>query len=689
MDRKIYFRHMRERISFIIFLFSLVLLIEFSGILYAQTVSFEKGKATILPQSYKALDELGKKLIEALQKKPDLKIEIVGHTDNTGSFEFNKKLSLERAKAVRDYLVKKFNLKPENFIIRGAGPSEPIAPNDTEEGRARNRRVEVIIGEEKIVLSAEPEKPEPVNPDAWIKWFKNDVKYQRRGEASWLNPYLNQDLYRLWKVNTLRDSLSVIKFRDGSTIDMLPNTLIIIYGNLGDERRRLKDNKHHVELSTGKLYNKLKSITPKDSFNVYTPSAELSIFSKENSIEVNQKGDTIVNVHDGYVLVSAQGKTVKVERGYGNITKKGEPPSAPILLPDAPSDFSPRGKIYLFRGELLAINWNEVTGVSRYYFQLTTDSTFESLDLFEETEKNGIQIAPNTLTAGQTYYYRVKAIADNGLESKFSDPQEFSFEYRPMTEISGVEDGSRIYVHENTFLIKGNTYGDYVFINGTEAKIDESKQFQYNYDLKEGENEIEVKTIAKRGAEETIKFTVVYVKKTELPEQPKEETPKKLIIVADEEEMNGESIIAVSGGYSYLVGSWGGEIKNGLLFPKLDISIYFPNFLFKPVVSFYLSHLKLGGRQGNFALGVIYEFLKSNFTPFVSASFTFSGWDQNLIEKLEKSNTIGLIPSAGFRYILLNKLVLRISSDFILNLNNLNSLLICFGVGYRLGMAEY
>ncbi len=278
MDRKIYFRHIRERISFIIFLFSLFLLIEFSGILYAQTVSFEKGKATILPQSYKALDELGKKLIEALQKKPDLKIEIVGHTDNTGSFEFNKKLSLERAKAVRDYLVKKFNLKPENFIIRGAGPSEPIAPNDTEEGRARNRRVEVIIGEEKIVLSAEPEKPEPVNPDAWIKWFKNDVKYQRRGEASWLNPYLNQDLYRLWKVNTLRDSLSVIKFRDGSTIDMLPNTLIIIYGNLGDERRRLKDNKHHVELSTGKLYNKLKSITPKDSFNVYTPSAELSIF---------------------------------------------------------------------------------------------------------------------------------------------------------------------------------------------------------------------------------------------------------------------------------------------------------------------------------------------------------------------------------------------------------------------------
>jgi len=104
----------------------------------------------------------------------------------------------------------------------------------------------------------------------------------------------------------------------------------------------------------------------------------------------------------------------------------------------------------------------------------------------------------------------------------------------------------------------------------------------------------------------------------------------------------------------------------GYCFPNWIISIYFPNFLFKPVVSFYLSHLKLGRHQGNFALGVIYEFFKSNFTPFISDSFTFSMWDQSLMKKLGKSNTVGLIPSAGFRYILRNKLVLRISSDFIL-----------------------
>ncbi len=672
-------------------MFSLVLLVDFSWT-YAQTVSFEKGKAKILPQFYKALDELGKKLIEALQKKPDLKIEIIGHTDNTGSFEFNKKLSLERAKAVRDYLVKKFNLKLENFIIRGAGPSEPIAPNDTEEGRARNRRIEVIIGEEKIVLSSEPERPiEPENPEAWIEWFKNDVKYQRRGESIWLNPHLDQGLYRLWKVNTLRDSLSVIKFRDGSRLDMLPNTLIIIYGNLGDEPRRLKDYKHHVELSTGMLYNKLKSVTPKDSFNVYTPSAELSIFSKENSIWVNKKGNTIVSVHDGYVLVSAQGKAVKVEKGYGNITEKGKSPSDPIPLPDEPSDFSPRGKIYLFKGELLAINWNEVTSASKYYFQLSTDSAFESLILDQEIEKNVIQIPTDTLIAGQTYYYRVKSIDYNGLESKFSEPQELLFDYKPMTEILGLNDGYIIYSRENKFFIKGNTVGQKVFINGAEAKIDESKQFQYTYDLKEGENEIEVKTISNGGVEEIIKFKVIYVKKPESTEQqmPKDELPKKMIIISAEEEKDGGIIIAIGGGYSYLSGSWRKQMEGGLLFPKFEISIYFPEFLLKTFTSFYLSHLKGGGQQSNWALGVFYEFFKSNFTPFASASFTFSMWDQSLMEKLGKSNSIGIIPSAGFRYILRNGLVLRISSDFILNLNNLNSLLICFGIGYRLGTVEY
>jgi len=77
------------------------------------------------------------------------KITITGHTDNTGSADYNMKLSLRRAEAVRDHLVG-LGIDPNKLEVKGEGMSNPIADNSTEQGRAKNRRVEVeIIGLEK------------------------------------------------------------------------------------------------------------------------------------------------------------------------------------------------------------------------------------------------------------------------------------------------------------------------------------------------------------------------------------------------------------------------------------------------------------------------------------------------------------------------------------------------------------
>ncbi len=76
-----------------------------------------------------------------LQEYPTLKVEISGHTDNVGSVEYNKKLSEARAAAVRDYLVSQ-GIKEDRIISKGYGSLKPRATNDSEEGRALNRRVE-------------------------------------------------------------------------------------------------------------------------------------------------------------------------------------------------------------------------------------------------------------------------------------------------------------------------------------------------------------------------------------------------------------------------------------------------------------------------------------------------------------------------------------------------------------------
>jgi len=73
-----------------------------------------------------------------------MKLEISGHTDNTGSLRINQKLSRDRAKAVVDYLVSS-GVSADMLVYKGYADSQPVAPNDTAEGRERNRRVEFKV----------------------------------------------------------------------------------------------------------------------------------------------------------------------------------------------------------------------------------------------------------------------------------------------------------------------------------------------------------------------------------------------------------------------------------------------------------------------------------------------------------------------------------------------------------------
>ncbi len=102
--------------------------------------NFDFGKATLQESSYPVLDEL----VAYLKRKEDDRIEIGGHTDNVGNAASNLKLSLDRANAVRDYLMSK-GIDGARLTAKGYGMTQPIADNKTEDGRAENRRTEVTI----------------------------------------------------------------------------------------------------------------------------------------------------------------------------------------------------------------------------------------------------------------------------------------------------------------------------------------------------------------------------------------------------------------------------------------------------------------------------------------------------------------------------------------------------------------
>ena len=110
-----------------------------------QGIEFETGKSTIKPKSYSLLDQIAKIFIE----NTNYIIEVQGHTDSTGKYDFNMKLSDDRANAVRDYLIGK-GVPFERMTAKGYGPDVPIADNKTSAGRQKNRRVEFNITFEEV-----------------------------------------------------------------------------------------------------------------------------------------------------------------------------------------------------------------------------------------------------------------------------------------------------------------------------------------------------------------------------------------------------------------------------------------------------------------------------------------------------------------------------------------------------------
>ena len=104
-------------------------------------VHFRTNRATIMPQSFPLLDEVAQTIIA----HPEiLKLRVEGHTDDRGKAAHNLKLSKSRAKAVYDYLVRK-GVPRDRLVHEGYGMTQPIASNETEEGRAKNRRVQFTI----------------------------------------------------------------------------------------------------------------------------------------------------------------------------------------------------------------------------------------------------------------------------------------------------------------------------------------------------------------------------------------------------------------------------------------------------------------------------------------------------------------------------------------------------------------
>lgn len=114
-------------------------------------VSFDTGRADIRPNFRPVLDRFA----QSLMANPSATVRVIGHTDSIGSDAINGPLSVNRAQSTRDYLVGR-GVNATRIAIDGRGSREPIADNTSDAGRARNRRVEIFVGEQVAMAPAAP-----------------------------------------------------------------------------------------------------------------------------------------------------------------------------------------------------------------------------------------------------------------------------------------------------------------------------------------------------------------------------------------------------------------------------------------------------------------------------------------------------------------------------------------------------
>ena len=105
-------------------------------------ISFDSGRSEVKGDFSRVLDRFA----SSLRDNPNTDVRIVGHTDNTGSDAINNPLSVDRATSTRNYLTAR-GVSNARIRVEGQGSYQPIASNSTPDGRARNRRVEIFVGE--------------------------------------------------------------------------------------------------------------------------------------------------------------------------------------------------------------------------------------------------------------------------------------------------------------------------------------------------------------------------------------------------------------------------------------------------------------------------------------------------------------------------------------------------------------
>lgn len=264
-------------------------------------VHFDVTGHTLTLESDTVLASVGNKMHEA----QNLKIDIYGYTDNTGSPASNIVLSKERAAQVKRYLVDTLGVHDDRIQTFGFGAENPVASNNTDEGRKKNRRAEIVIRK----------------PDAVITWFENDVKVQPPAlRPDWLDPIPNYYLYIGYKVTTGKKSSAHIFYPDEGMLKIGEDAIVIIHGlkSTAQENSFIKN----IELQDGGLRTVLEDAASQNDSTSGTPDIAIEPNSSSNQTLVDEKLENLIVAYENDAKGSPVREKNAVNEGEGRVVEQ-------------------------------------------------------------------------------------------------------------------------------------------------------------------------------------------------------------------------------------------------------------------------------------------------------------------------------------------------------------------------------
>jgi hypothetical protein len=333
---------------------------------------------------------------------------------------------------------------------------------------------------------------------AHLVYLLNDVRFRRKAEPDWKKASQDMQLYNDDGLRTFEQSSAKVKFPSGETLNMDENSLII-----------LKPEKKREEidlLSGGVRASKTKILT---SSTIVDPKIEPKSAAPDFRTKLKEDKTTLVEVYEGIVDVTAQGKTVTLTKGFGTEVKFQQPPSLPRVLPPQPmTDLAvPSTGAAKLTGKATpdasridiqvpeALEPTKMNGsdngrkedhavvlgqiISSYHVQVSTTYAFTSFVLDEQkpfTGKLHIDFKERQLPNG-IYFYRIAFVDKLGFEGQYSAPAQFIIDtLPPLLEITSPADGDEVdteFVH-----VEGTTEPRITLkINDKTADIDDTGRF--------------------------------------------------------------------------------------------------------------------------------------------------------------------------------------------------------------------